>query len=153
MSFDMDTAINESKNKKRAFDSSPSSDCCADKKVCTNQNIDHVISPVLPLVAKYDSSMDLTEFVRLVDNLKNKPPTKKIEVITNNYDKNPSEVASLFEKISTDETLKVVKLKNKFKNMAKSIRTGILSQMTDGIPHNSIPSSSNTVPTSTGVGL
>ncbi|KAI5740341.1 hypothetical protein M8J76_002897 [Diaphorina citri] len=127
----------EVRNKKRASNRSPDN-TGSDKKVCTTQNTE--LAPVTPLVVKYNATMDPVEFIRLIEGLKNS--RKKLDLITNTFDKTPSEVISLLEDLSTDMSLDL-KLRNKLKNLAKSIKTCLLNQKSDNVASDTRRSSSS----------
>lgn len=144
----MENSPSDSNNKKRQHDSSPDK---IDKKVpCTIQGSE--LSTISPLIIKHCSTMDPTEFIRLIDHLKNKNPTKRYEIINNTFDKDPNEVASLLENLNTETGLDS-KLRTRFKNLAKSIRSHLLSLETNNVSQNdSSPNSSTPTLTPTTLG-
>lgn len=87
-----------------------------DKKVRSEQNIE--FGPILPIIGKYNSSVDSTEFVRLLDGLKNS--RKKVEVIKHKFNMLPADVMSLLDNLALDLSLDS-KLKSKLKHLSKSI--------------------------------
>ncbi|KAI5728420.1 hypothetical protein M8J77_015961 [Diaphorina citri] len=129
----------EVRNKKRASNRSPDNTGSV-KKVCTTQNTE--LAPVTPLVVKYNATMDPVEFIRLIEGLKNS--RKKLDLITNTFDKTPSEVISLLEDLSADMSLDL-KLRNKLKNLAKSIKACLLNQKSDNVPSDTRRSSSSSL--------
>ncbi|KAI5752856.1 hypothetical protein M8J77_021187 [Diaphorina citri] len=148
---EMVVEVIDSKNKKRSLDVSPININSVDKKACTDQNIEQTI--ISPLIEKHCPTMDPVVFFRLMENLKNKKnSSRKHTIITKTFDMDPNEVASLLDNLSSEMSLDS-KIKSKYKNLAKSIRSHLMSLMPNNDLHlsdSSQPISPNNPPTQSG---
>ncbi|KAI5746871.1 hypothetical protein M8J77_008422 [Diaphorina citri] len=106
--------------KKRAHDQSPPPTANNDKKQCVSTKSE--LQCLVPIIEECEPSIDATVFVNLVQDLKNSK--KKLEVIKDDYDMEPTVVTSVLLKIITDESSTIEpRIKNRLKNLRKALLT------------------------------
>lgn len=112
------STVSEIKVKKRQCSSSPSKISGSDKKmVKTSQNTE--LGCLYPLITGYDSSLNATELVYLIEDLKGSK--KKLEVITEKYGMDPSLVVSIIDKLAGELSIDK-RVKNRLRNLSKGIK-------------------------------
>ncbi|KAI5697391.1 hypothetical protein M8J75_009581 [Diaphorina citri] len=106
--------------KKRAHTQSPPPTSNNDKKQCVSPKSE--LQCLVPIIEECEPSIDATVFVNLVQDLKNSK--KKLEVIKDDYDMEPTVVTSVLLKIITDESSTIEsRIKNRLKNLRKALLT------------------------------
>ncbi|KAI5714928.1 hypothetical protein M8J77_007681 [Diaphorina citri] len=126
---------NQDMCKKRARPQSPPLSN-GDKKPCVTTKSE--LQCLVPVIEKCEPSIDASVFVDLVQDLKNSK--KKLEVIKDDYEMDPNMVISVLENIVSDESNSIAtKVKNRLKNLRKSLITIVSANLTTVNPGTSDP--------------
>ncbi|KAI5740759.1 hypothetical protein M8J76_006856 [Diaphorina citri] len=124
--------IESTKSKKRVNSTSPVN-VSNDKKICIESKSE--LDCLIPVIKDIEPSVDPDIIIKLIEDLKKQPIKKKLDIIKSNYDMEPLFVTSLLEKLISIESNSIQpRLKNRLKNLNKTILTASHDAISSGTP-------------------